>query len=138
MPTSEFLPHTADVSIRVQADSQDELFDASLQCMNRLLIKDYYKKSFKAELCQKVAITSVDTTSLLIDFLSEALTLSHVHKAIFFLLSCDRFTPTTLDGVLIGTRVPSFDTDVKAVTYHEAEVKLNEQGKWETVIIFDI
>jgi SHS2 domain-containing protein len=37
-----------------------------------------------------------------------------------------------------GNRVSYFDEDIKAVTYHEAAVKQNNEGQLETVIIFDI
>lgn len=138
MSTSELPPYTTDARVHVQAESLDGLFDRGLQCMNKLLVKDYFKKSYKAVLCQEIEIRSVDTRSLLIDFLSKALSLSQTHKAIFFLLSCDRINPSVLEGVLIGSRVPSIDTEIKGVTYSDAEVKRNENGQWEAVIVFEI
>ena len=39
---------------------------------------------------------------------------------------------------LSGTRINNFDEEIKAVTYHEANVIKNKKGLWETCIIFDI
>ncbi len=40
--------------------------------------------------------------------------------------------------ILRGFAVSSLDEDIKAVTYHEAEVKETEDRKWETMIVLDI
>ena len=34
--------------------------------------------------------------------------------------------------------VDAFDEDIKAVTYHEANIEENEEGVLQTTIIFDI
>ncbi|MGE5443248.1 MAG: archease [Ignavibacteriales bacterium] len=47
-------------------------------------------------------------------------------------------SPHSLEAILRGFTASSFDEDIKAVTYHEAEVKETEDGKWETMIVFDI
>ena len=37
-----------------------------------------------------------------------------------------------------GFDIEEFDDDIKAVTYHEAEVRKNGKGNLETYMIFDI
>jgi SHS2 domain-containing protein len=39
--------------------------------------------------------------------------------------------------VIRGCPVDHFNDDIKAVTYHGAEV-VNDAGKWRTPVIFDI
>jgi SHS2 domain-containing protein len=84
------------------------------------------------------SFTSLDKTTLLIDFLSDILTASYERKMIFNTLQIKQLTDTPLDAMLLGYSVEQFDDDIKAVTYHEAEVIRNAKGNWETVVIFDI
>lgn len=134
----EILAHTADIKIRVSSDSLRGLFLLSLQSLNQLLSGDSIPQIGKPEIEKNISLKSGDTTSLLIDFLSEVLTLSQIHKAIFFRFTIKKITDHKVSGTLFGTPVTRFHEDVKAVTYHEADIKLNEQGQWETLIIFDI
>jgi SHS2 domain-containing protein len=110
----------------------------SLQNLNRLLKPDYAPKMYEPKITEVVELKSPDRTTLLIDFLSEVLTLSQIHKAIFSEFDINRMTDCQLSATLTGRKVGMFDEDIKAVTYHEADITLNEDGDWETKIIFDI
>lgn len=139
MPESKkFLSHTADIRLKVSAETLPRLFELCLNSMNRLLIRDFDKRKYTSDISKKIHLESADRTSLLIDFLSEVLTLSHVSKAVFFEMSIESITDNKITAVLDGTIMNSFDEDIKAVTYHEADVRLNENGDWETILIFDI
>lgn len=132
------LSHTTDVKIRISANALPELFLLGLKSLNQLLGPDGIQQQHTASVKVRIELESPDTTSLLIDFLSEVLTMSQVHKAIFFNFEIDEITDCKISGMLRGLNVEVFDKDVKAITYHESDVKVNEKGKWETVIIFDI
>ncbi|HEX2120088.1 MAG TPA: archease, partial [Thermoanaerobaculia bacterium] len=80
---------------------------------------------------------SADTTSLLVDFLNEVLGRAHVAGELFEEVAFTRFDATSLDATLTGLASASFEEDVKAVTYHEAEVRRDGVG-WETVVVFDL
>jgi len=132
------LPHTADIRLKVEASSLEELFLAALQGMADI-IKPNFCKQIKEHTVQKtVQTSSVDTTTLLIDFLSDILMHSQVNKAIYCHTTFKKLESNILHATIFGAPVDSFDEDIKAVTYHEAEVKKNETGNWKTVIIFDI
>lgn len=136
--TNVFLTHTADVRLRVTADTLPKLFELSLNSLNQLLVAHFNGDDFKATITEHIDLKSADTTSLLVDFLSEVLTLSHVHKAIFIDFEIEKMSDRTLSATLYGRGIDAFEKDVKAVTYHEADVKVNDEGDWETIIIFDI
>lgn len=138
VPSKEILSHTADLKIRLAAETLPELFLLALQSLNQLLEQNFENYKHTASMMKRIELQSPDTTSLLIDFLSEVLTLSQIHKVIFFDFHVDEMTDCKISGRLSGSYVETFDEDVKAVTYHEAEVKMNTRGEWETVIIFDI
>ena len=123
MKTFTIIPHTADVRLRIEADSLEKLFVSSLKGMNRILNKEYEKYLDKHPILEEVSVTSYDKTSLLIDFLSEILTRSHMHKAIFHTIDHFGIEGNSLHAHLLGAPVDKFTEDIKAVTYHEAEVK---------------
>lgn len=85
-----------------------------------------------------VKTSSVDRTALLIDFLSDVLVLMQTEKAVFCLTQITRLTETEVEAEIRGYRTPAFDEDIKAVTYHEANVHQRPDHKWETLVIFDI
>lgn len=138
MKTIEYLPHIADLRLRIEADTLEELFEAGLKGMSTILKKDFCNSMTEFNIERQVNIDSNDITSLLVDFLSEALTKSYVEHALFCELSVVKLTDQTLIATIRGTRVDSFDEDIKAITYHEADVKKNQNGNWETLLIFDI
>jgi SHS2 domain-containing protein len=66
------------------------------------------------------------------------LTLSHTEQAIFCHLEFEVLSNTQIRAEVMGTGVEYFDEDIKAVTYHEAEVIINKMGHWETLVVIDI
>jgi SHS2 domain-containing protein len=134
----EFMPHTADVRLKVSSETLPELFQQSLKGMNDLLKHGFCDEIIENSVYHSVDIEAFDTTVLLIDFLSEVLTLSNIHQALLCNFTVTTMSDHQISGDLSGAQVDEFDSDIKAVTYHEADVHLNETGEFETVIIFDL
>jgi SHS2 domain-containing protein len=133
-----FLPHTADIRVRIEADSLEDLFLAGVTAMNEVLMGRFCDEENLVDVEETIETDSIDTTALLIDFLSDVLTLCHSEKALFCKLNVSAISPTRIRAKVGGTKVDGFHDDIKAVTYHEAEVVQNEKGWWETMVIFDI
>lgn len=143
MKSYEFISHTADVRLKIKGDSLEELFLAALQGMGNLIKKNIcsdesIQNSKEEVLKEKIEVVAPDLTSLLIDFLSEVLTASQVNKVVYCKVKFEKIDHNNIKAIIYGTMVENFDEDIKAVTYHEAEVKKNNEGLWETIIIFDI
>jgi SHS2 domain-containing protein len=142
--TYQFLSHVADVRLKIEADTLEELFTAALEGMGNLIKKEVCQNSALVEtdqenlLKEKIEISSIDTTTLLIDFLSEVLTHTQVNKAVYCKIRFEKLTTNFLSATIFGKQTENFDEDIKAVTYHEAEIKKNENGNFETIIVFDI
>jgi len=135
------IAHTADMRLFVEACDLASLFQGALEGMNSLMLKDIQPHGHEAHssaMTQSLSIRSENETLLLIDFLSEVLTLSHIHHEVFTRVHFSNLTPTELEATIEGVKTDTFDRDVKAVTYHEAEIRLNERGDYETVVVFDI
>ncbi len=132
----QVLPHTADSRLLVQANTLAELFLGALEGMNQILKKDGSFSGIPVK--ERLSLSATDSTSLLIDFLSQILSLSLLKQAIFNQVDFKLLTATTLIADLRGNLVDHFDKEIKAVTYHEAAVRKNAEDCWETKIVFDI
>ncbi len=86
---------------------------------------------------RRFALDSVDRTSLLVDFLNEILSSAHIGRELFADATFPTLTDTELVADVIGYSPVEFEQDVKAVTYHEADVRY-ENGMWSTTLVFDI
>ena len=142
----EILEHTADLRIKAWGKTKEELFKNALRGMAYVQKEEARIKNQEARITKKVQVKSTDMTALLIDFLSEVLTQSQINRVVFFDANFKAFSDTPsadsgqveLEAEIEGIKVDKFDEDIKAVTYHEAEVKQNPEGVYETKIVFDI
>jgi len=138
MKTITILPHIADIRLKLEADTLPELFEAGVTGMSNILKENFCEENKEMTIRENVTIAATDPTFLLVDFLSEVLTLSYSLKALFCRVQVKLLTANSIEAEIRGAPAVSLDEDIKAVTYHEAEVLRREDGKWETVIVFDI
>jgi SHS2 domain-containing protein len=130
----ELVPHIADVRLRVTSDTLEDLFRDAMRGMYAVM----HAHPGDGPVERRVVVhDSADTTSLLVDFLNEVLQRACVGREMFTNADFTRFDATSLEATLTGVTPASFDEDVKAVTYHEAEVRRDERG-WTTMLVFDI
>lgn len=130
----EIIQHTADVRMRVAAPSREALFADALRGLMSVMQPEAITTN---AVVAAIAIDAPDTTVLLVDFLNEALTRAVVRRDMYTSAEFGSFTDTSLVATLSGVSVGGFREDVKAVTYHEAEVELRD-GEWSTNLVFDI
>jgi len=138
----QIVEHTADMRMRVWGKDLEELFRAGVSAVMELIKPEKTRPapppagpSLKT---RQVVLASQDTTSLLVDFLNAVITSTHINKEIYTQVKFARLSPTELKAELAAEKVEEFKEDIKAVTYHEAEVKQAASGDWETVLVFDI
>ena len=137
MRSFHFEAHTADIRMRISGETLPELFKVAMEGMAELISKGSVKKG-KFLASYDIFVSSENSTFLLIDFLSEILTLSHIHHMIFGEVEFLKFDETALKARIGGRKVKKFEEDLKAVSYHEAGIRKNSHGLYETVIVFDI
>ena len=129
----EVLQHTADIRLRVRASTIGELFRDAMRGMFAIMNAHGGNETVR----RRVALTTVDRTSLLVDFLGEILSRAHIDRAVFDDVTFERLTETDIKAEVSGRAPARFEQDVKAVTYHEADVRFVD-GQWETMLVFDI
>ncbi|MBE9489315.1 MAG: archease [Bacteroidetes bacterium] len=134
----QYLSHTADIRMKIEAATLQELFIAGTKGMNTILKKGFCNQNNQLKQKARIEIQSLDYTCLLIDFLSEVLSLSYVEKAIFCKAQILKFSKYKILAEVLGDPIDYFEEEIKAVTYHEANVQKNDNNEWETCIIFDI
>lgn len=133
----KIIGHTADLRMAVKGNTAQRLFSGALAGMMNILKKDSRRLKGETNIRQ-VKIEAQDLTSLLVDFLNKALSYSYIHKEIYTDIFFKKFSDIYLEAEIKGISVEKFNEDIKAATYHEANVRQNKKGQWEADLIFDI
>jgi SHS2 domain-containing protein len=134
----EYLPHTADIRMKIQGTSLEELFLNAIRGMNDILKQGFCDPTRNYSHKTVLETTSSGYTNLLIDFLSDVLSYTYTENVMYCQIQIIRLSENLVMAELRGAQIDSFEEEIKAVTYHEAEIKKNAKGKWETLVIFDI
>lgn len=133
MPFEE-ISHTADWSLRVWADDLAGLLTESARGMYALANAE---PAEGPRVKRELTLDAVDAESLLVAFLEELLYLSESEKLIF-----DTFSETKIEGFKLkiemeGAIIESMDKEIKAVTFHNLQIRESERGL-EVEIVFDV
>lgn len=131
----ELLPHTADIRMRVVGHTREEFYRDALLGMVAIMKPSGEKGE---EVRRTITIEALDETTLLIDFLNEALVWMHVEHESYTDVRFTELSPRILNAELVGYTAKEFGEDIKAATYHEVDVAEDAQGNWSAVIVFDI
>jgi len=127
----EIIEHTADIRLRITAATREDLFREALRGTIALLQPQKGEREVQCD----VRIEAGDPTVLLVDFLNEALSNAHARREAYDDAAISSLTD---EARLLGTEAIAFGDDVKAVTYHEADIRRDAHGQWYTVLVYDI
>jgi len=132
----EILEHPADIRLKVKATSLEEIFEGALKGMAEILA---LKENFLNEKIEKeIKVNSLDLNSLLVDFLSEVLTLTDINDSVFNEIEIVSLKENEIIAKIKGFKIKEFKEEIKAVTYHNLEIKKNEKNEYEVEVLFDI
>ena len=138
----KFLEHTADIRMEVEAQSLKAVFESAFLGVMHYLGGENPK--LNGQVKRLINISALDKTSLLIDFLNEVLASAQIHKEIYTKVKFNFFPDENdtgelfLEAEISGGETENFLKDIKAITYHEANLVKDEKGEWSTIIVFDI
>ncbi len=138
MKRYETFDHTADMGIRVFGQTEEEVFaNAAYALFDQLT--DLRKVGDGAT--QEISVEGADREDLLIRWLGELLFLSQSRGFLFKEFSIlhleSNFLRAIARGEIFDPSRHRLETEIKAVTYHQVEVKQKDKG-WEAKVIFDI
>jgi SHS2 domain-containing protein len=132
----KILEHTADARIYVDGKDLAELFESAVAGMMEIFKPKEVDEEKSSE--RILFIESDNPTFLLIDFLNEVLLLVNKYKETYSIKEFKKINDNSLEAVLSGNKAGYFGRDIKAATYHEADIRKNDKGLLETNIVFDI
>ena len=140
IPGYEYLPHPADVRFSAYGTTLEEVFEQAAHAMFGVII---HTSTLNPEHSVDIKLESVGLENLLYDYLSELLYLFEVEEIVFGQFLVDSIEKTDgsyiLHGKASGENIDqerhSFETEVKAVTYHQLKVIKEKIGYSAHVIV---
>jgi len=132
----EELSHTADLEIKVWGDDLASLFLAAADGLFHLSGIEDYEEGFSA-VKETISLDAMDYEGLLILFLEELLYRLTEDYMLFSIEKLSISTDFSLKAKLRGTQIKSYQRDIKAVTYHQLNIRETDHG-YEVNIVFDI
>jgi SHS2 domain-containing protein len=134
----EILDHTADIGLIVYGENLRVLFENAGEAFFHI-ITDLRKVRRRVE--KRIDIKGESLDRLMVDWLSELLYLHDVESLLFKGFKVDSVGEGGLKAIVKGEPfqegVHVIKTEVKAVTYHQIEVR-QENGRWRAQVILDL
>lgn len=127
------IQHTADWALEVRAPDMAELFKQAALGMNWLM-GIVLEPNKRVE--HEVKLSAADYETLLVAFLNEILYEMEINSIGFDAFDI-RLQGFTLEARLQAAPVKDLKKSIKAVTYHNLEIRKNHDG-FETTIVFDV
>lgn len=131
---SEELDHTADWALRVSGRSLSDLFVQAAQGMQEMMGISINQN---ADVKRLIEVSAADLETLLVGFLEEILYLQESERICITRIEMVELSETHLRSLLTCQPVWSVQKEIKAVTFHELEIR-KLPGHFETVLVFDV
>ena len=126
--------HTADWALRVWAPTLTELFVDAARGMYELAGA---KPSPNLTEHRRVELSAEDYESLLVAWLQELLYYTESEGLVFGDFKVELLDPPQLKAEVAGEKAERLDKVIKAVTYHNLNIRRTNEG-YETTIVFDV
>jgi SHS2 domain-containing protein len=138
MKTYRLIDHTADLGIEVSGGSEKELYRNAAIAVHDMIVD---LRNVRPREVRKIVVEGRDREDLLINFLREILYLYNGEHWLLKKLTIGKLEVGRIEATLRGE---TFDRsrhglrhEIKAVTYHQAEVWETPRG-WKARVIFDV
>lgn len=132
------LDHTADLGIEVEGPSLEELFSHAGEAIFELMVE---LDTVETAVSRHLVIEGADLADLWVNYLREVLYLWGGESLLMKKVQIINLTETSLEATLYGepynSRKHELMMEIKAVTYHQAEVVRTPEG-WKGRVIFDV
>ena len=133
------IDHTADIGIHVAGKNLQDIFIKAAAAMFDVIAQPVkrLKATDKKQIAIELKADSYD--ELLLEWLSELLSLSDAKRLIFTDFKILKLTKTSLKAKVYSSarRNFSIEREIKAVTYHHLKIE-QKRGQYHAEIIFDV
>lgn len=137
----EYIEHTADLGVKIKADSLEEIYQAAAYIMFDNILElgkiDSRKKT-------KLTIKAYSHEELLFNLLKKLLELFYTQGWVCKDLKVTKLTQSLLKVEISGNiiniyEIPPeiFKHEIKTITYHQLKIK-KEGNRYTTTVIFDV
>lgn len=135
MSPYQIFDHTADIGIKIHADTAEKIFvDAAGAMFDIITDTHRIKPNIQIEVKQEAR----DYDELLVGWLGELLYQYSVSGIVFKEFSVQELSPKAIRALCRGDQPgDEIKTEIKAVTYHELEFRKTPEG-YEAKVIFDV
>ena len=128
----EWVEHTAELELRVEASSADGIFVEALRALAELMDAGEAGEAARHE----VATSAPDRATLLVEWLNELVYLSEARGFVPERVARLELGETDLEASVVGRRAATRPL-VKAVTYHGLTL-VEEDGRWRATVVLDV
>lgn len=137
----KFIEHTADIAVELTSSTIEELFLCAVDAWNKAMLDaeilyddEKIKLDFEADLLEELLVNFLSEINYL--FLSKKWFCTSAED--LKLVHTDKYKLTArLAGLTVQPSKIDFKEEIKAITYHQLEIK-KEKDEYTTRIIFDI
>lgn len=133
-PDYEELEHAADWSFRVRGSNPTGLFTAAARALCRL---EHGDRPEAFTVTRELQVEGVDRETLLVNWLNELLYLEQTNHEVYHEFDIVAIDNTHLQARVHGAQERNAQRHIKAVTFHNLEVKQTTDG-WEATIVVDV
>jgi|SRR5659263_182475 len=138
----EYLYHIADAKFRAYGSTLEEAYENAALAMFNVMIDT---SGLGVHESRDIEVGSPDIKGLLVEWLSELLYLFEVDELIFSEFKIETIEKTSdgfsLKGKASGEPIDlsrhNFDTQVKAVTFHDLQVESDKTGRFWVQVVVD-
>jgi SHS2 domain-containing protein len=134
----EIFEHTADIGIRVRAESRASLFADAARGLFAVMVSNLDAVQCVEEMSLEIA--GGDDEELLHDWLAELLYTFHARRRVLAVFEVQT-TPTGLSAIVRGEPIDlkrhTIEVEVKAITWHALKVESTD-GAWLAEFIVDV
>jgi SHS2 domain-containing protein len=130
-----FEEHTAEVRLRVHAETAEALFSEVVRALAELAVDDPDAPVDGERV--PLRVEARDMPALLVGFVDEVVFLSETKKKVFSRATVERVTETEVVATLEGFSPPAIRTAVKAATFYEVECGRAPDG-WRASVVLDV
>ncbi len=133
------LDHTADLALQVEGSNLNTLFENAGMALMHVLVGG---GTSAQPLSTQIAVSGQDLSDVLVRWLGEILYLfvgdGRVVTSIRLRHASPERLEATVDCVPFDPEGHEVRTEVKGVTYHQAEVSRESSGRWTARVILDV
>ena len=138
MKKYKLIDHTADLGIEVYGKDLKELFQNAAEALFEIIC-DLSNVSESME--KKISVDGEGLEQLMVVWLGELLYIHDMEGVLFKRFEIEEIGDAKVNATAYGEEFSedrhTIKTEIKAVTYHQIQVR-QEKGKWLSRIIFDL